>query len=300
MRSCLLAALALLQLLAGSALAAAADPAAALPAAAALPPLVREASIERHTAETLWERIDGEAELYKSYGLAASAHALYEDPAQPDRRVDLSVFALADPLGAFGLFAAFRPPECDAVQPLGNGGCVGDYQGFFWHGDLFVLADAAGPAASRPADLRRALETAAALLGPPPPRPEDLRAFSRFADTRTIRYQPQHLLGRAALPPGLEGTAGGTPVFVSTTEGTSESVAAALAAYARVLEGSVRSERNGVPVLSGRDPALGPVTVVGGRHGISGARSAPDASGVRQLLEALDAHGGDPALEGAW
>ena len=128
------------------------------------------------------------------------------------------MFAFADPLGAFGLFAAFRPPEC-AVQPLGNGGCVGDYQGFFWHGDLFVLADAAGPAAARPADLHRALEAAAALLGPPPPRPEPLRAFSRFADTRTIRYQPQHLLGRAALPPGLEGTAGGTPVLSRSARG---------------------------------------------------------------------------------
>jgi hypothetical protein len=271
-----------------------------LPAAAALPPLVRRASIERHTVETLWERIDGEAELYKSFGLTASAHALYEDPTQPDRRIDLSVFAVADPLGAFGLFAAFRPPECDTVQPLGNGGCIGDYQGFFWHGDLFVLADAAGPAASRPADLRRALETAAALLGSPPPRPAALRAFSRFADTRTIRYQPAHLLGRAALPPGLEGTAGGTPIFVSTISGSSESMAAALDAYAGVLDGAVRSERNGLLVLSGRDPALGPVTIVGGRDGISGARSTPDAPGVQQLLGSIGAPGGVPTLEGVW
>ena len=301
-RSCLPAALALFQVLAGASHAATVDPAAALPAAAAIPPLVRQGSIERHTAETLWERIDGEAELYKAYGLTASAHALYEDPALPDRRIDLSVFTVADPLGAFGLFAAFRPPECDAVQPLGNGGCVGDYQGFFWHGDLFVLADAAGPAASRSADLRRTLETAAALLGPPPPRPASLRAFSRLADTRTIRYQPQHLLGRTALPPGLEGSAGGTPVFVSTgaAAAAGESLAAAIDGYAGVLAGAVRAERNGFTVLSGRDPALGPVTIVGARHGLCGARSAPDAPGVRLLLEAICAHGGDPALEGAW
>jgi hypothetical protein len=262
-RSGLPAALALLLVLAGSAPAATADPAAALPAAATLTPLVRQAGIERHTVETLWERINGEAELYKSYGLASSAHALYEDPALPDRRIDLSVFSFADPLGAFGLFAAFRPPECDAVQPLGNGGCVGDYQGFFWHGNHFVLADAAGPAASRTVDLRRALETAAALLGPRPPRPEPLRAFSRFADTRTIRYQPQHLLGRAALPPGLEGTAGGTPVLLSVGPCDNEAVARALDAYAAVLEAAVRSERNGYRVLAGRDPAHGPVLLVG-------------------------------------
>jgi len=299
-RSRLPATLALLQLLAVSAHAATADPAAALPATAALPPLVRQASIERHTAETLWERIDGEAELYRSYGLAASAHALYEDPALPDRRVDLSVFSLADPLGAFGLFAAFRPPECDAVQPLGNGGCVGDYQGFFWQGDLFVLADAAGPAASRPADVRRALAAVAALLGPPPPRPEPLRAFSRFVDTRTIRYQPQHLLGRAALPPGLEGTAGGTPVLLSVGPRDDEAVTRTFAAYAAVLEAAVRGVRNGHQVLTGRDPALGPVLLAGGSHSISGARAAPGQAGIQDLLEVISAHGGDPDAEGAW
>ena len=285
-------------MLAGSAHAAPADPAAALPAAASLPPLALRGPIERHSAETLWERIDGEAELYKSYGLTTSAHALYEDPADPDRRIDLSVFAFADPLGAFGLFAAFRPPEC-TVRPLGNGGCVGDYQGFFWHGELFVLADAAGPAAGRPADLHRALEAVAALLGPPPPRPEPLRSFSRFADTRTIRYQPQHLLGRAALPPGLEGTAGGTPVFVSTGADIAQGLTV-LEAYAGVLEGAARVERDGFTVLSGRDPALGPVTIAVGDRWLSGARSAPAAPGVRELLEALGAHGGDPAQEGAW
>ena len=74
----------------------------------------------------------------------------------------------------------------------------------------------------------------------------------------------------------------------------------ALAAYAGVLEGAVRVERDGFTMLSGRDPALGPVTIVLGRRGMSGARSAPTVPGVRELLEALGAPGGDPALEGAW
>ena len=299
MRSALAAALLSLLVLAAPARAASTDPAAALPAATAIPPLVRQGNIERHTAETLWERIDGEAELYRSYGLSASAHARYEDPAQPDRSVTVSVFSFTDPLGAFGLFAAFRSPE-SAVQSWGNGGCVGDYQGFFWQGDLFVLADAAGPPSARLVDLRGALQAVAAALGPPPARPEPLRAFSRFADTHTIRYQPLHLLGREPLPPGLEGLAGGTPIFVSTGAVGSERIAAALDAYERVLEGAVRGERHGFTVLSGRDPFLGPVTILGGRDVICGARSAPETPRVRELLEDVAGHGGDPALEGAW
>jgi hypothetical protein len=247
--------------LAAAAAAAAGDPGLALPAGA-LGPLVRGERIERHGPETLWERIDGEAELYRTYGFASSAHAAYADPADQDRRVELSVFTFGDPLGAFGLFAVFRRPECE-LRPLGNGGCIDDYQGFFWHGGTFVLADAAGPAPTRPGDLARALEAVAALLGPAPPRPEPLRAFSRFADTRTIRYQPQHLLGRDALPPGLEGVAGGTAVFLSLGACDADRVEAVLAGYARVLAGAERSERNGYRMLSGSDPALGPVTLAG-------------------------------------
>lgn len=273
------------------------EPSAALPAPAALVPLSRGERIERHTAETLWERINGEAELYRGYGLSSSAHALYEHPADPDRRVDLSVFAFADPLGAFGMFAAFRPPECEA-QPLGNGGCLGDYQGFFWHGGTFVLADAAGPAAERPGDLRRALDATAALLGPAPRRPAPLSAFSRLVDTRTIRYQPQHLLGREALPPGLEGLSDGTAVFAAFGTWDLGRVSAVLDAYARVLTGAERSERNGFQTLAGVDPALGPVSLAGNARGIFGARAAPGAPGLQELLEALGGPWGDPPEEG--
>jgi hypothetical protein len=137
------------------------------------------------------------------------------------------------------------------------------------------LGAAAGAAAGDPAG---ALPAAGALAplsrvgrverhtpesGPAPPRPEPLRAFSRFVDTRTIRYQPRHLLGREALPPGLEGVAGATPVFATTGPCDIERVEAVIAEYARVLDGAERSEVNGYRMLSGVDPALGPVTLAG-------------------------------------
>jgi hypothetical protein len=177
--------------------------------------------------------------------------------------MELSVFVFSDPLEAFGFFAALRPPECAPLASIGNGGCLGDRRGFFWQGPLFVLAEASGPAATRPADVRRALEAVAALAGAPPARPEPLRAFSRFADTRSIVYQPRHLLGHEALPPGLEGLAAGMPVFLSVGPCDTERMAAALEAYAAVLERPERGVVNGYRMLSGRDPALGPVLLAG-------------------------------------
>lgn len=284
-RSVLAAALAPL-LAAAAAAAAPSDPAAALESLAA-PPLVRRAPVALCTPETLWERIDGEAELYRGYGVAASAHAVLEDPQRPDdRRVEVSVFSFADPLGAFGIYASFLPPGCEA--PLGSAGCVEDFLGFFWQGDLFVLADAAGPDATRAADLRRVLEAAAALLGPAPAAPAGLRHFAQFTEKGSVRYQPRHLLGRAALPPGLEGTARGTTVLMSDGARGAEA-AAVLESYAAALEKPTGGERDGARWLAGRDPVLGPVTLLCGRRGIVGARAPADAPGLWQLLEALGA-----------
>lgn len=283
---------ALFVLAVGPAWAAAADPAAALPGEAALSPLRRAGAVQTHTPETLWERINGEAELYKAYGLLSSAHAAYEDPRDVDRRVELSVFATRDALGAFGLFAAFRPGAC-REEGIGSGACLGDYQGFFWQGDRFVLADAAGPDAARPADLRRALEAAAAALGPPPARPGILEAFARLVDPASIRLQPEHLLGRAALPPGLEGKAGGVTYFVSSAPCDPEAV---FSSYREVLGAAVRRERDGRAVLEGEDPDLGPVTLVAGRQAVAGARVASGAPGAWPLIVGiLDAVAGPGA-----
>jgi hypothetical protein len=283
---------ALLALTVAPAWAAPGDPAAALPGPDALAPLRRAGAVQTHTPETLWERIDGEAELYRAYGLVASAHAPFEHPADADRRVEVSVFATKDALGAFGLFAAFRPGSCPEAG-IGSGSCLGDYQGFFWQGARFVLADAAGPDATRPADLRRALEAVAAALGPAPARPALLEGFGRLVGDAGLRLQPEHLLGRAALPPGLEGVAGGVTYFVSTVPCDPEAV---LAAYRGVLGGAVRRERDGRAVLEGLDPELGPVTLAAGRQAVAGARAAAGAPGVWQAITAiLDAVAGPAA-----
>ena len=208
------------------------DPAAMLPPATALAPLLRLRPVARHAPGALPAPRDGSANPLRAFAPTASAHALHEDPADPAHRVELSVFVFADPLAAFGFFAALRPAECAPVARIGNGGCLGDRQGFFWQGPLFVLAEASGPAATRPADIRRALEAVAALAGPPPPRPEPLRAFSRFADTRSIVYEPRHLLGREALPPGLAGLVDGLPVFLSVGPCDTAKMTAMLEAYA--------------------------------------------------------------------
>jgi hypothetical protein len=285
-REALAASLAALRIACAPHPAAAGDPAAALPAAPA--PLERSGAIERHTPETLWERIDGEAELYKAYGLASSAHALYADPRDPDRRVTVSAYETGSPLSAFGLFAALRPASC-APAGIVSEICLdgSGHQGLLWRGSLLVVADAAGGEDERTGDLRRAMEAVAAALGPAPPPPAPLRDFARVAPPETIGYQPQHLLGREALPPGLTAALGGRTVFFAPEPADPAGQGRVLSAYGAILEGAQRSVSGGRQVLAGRDPRLGPVTLVAGGGGIAGACTPPGTPALDAALAAL-------------
>lgn len=259
------------------------DPAAVIPDRDELSPLRRGEAIDRRTPETLWELINGQAELYRDYGLLGSAHAEFTLPGDDDRRVVLSVFVLGQPLGAFGLFGYYRSGDC-AAAPLGNGACLGDRQAFLWSGRIFVLADAFGPDDARPLDLRRTLAAAAARLGEAPPLPLPLAIFFRAVPEDTIRYQPRHVFGRETLPPGLEGRWQGTDCFVAAGP---LDTGVQLSRYQATLENAKREERDGLRILSGLDPVLGPVTLAAGGGFLVGARSLPDTPGLLAFLGSL-------------
>ncbi|HSH70190.1 MAG TPA: DUF6599 family protein [Deferrisomatales bacterium] len=230
-----------------------------VPGAGQLAPLQLVGAVERYTPESLWERINGEAELYRLYGLTEAAIAYFEDPTDGARGIEVSLFRLADPLGAYGLFATIRGAGDDEL-PLGNGGVVDGYRGLFWHGAVFVLLHAFGSEATRPEDLRRAGSAIAVTLGTPPAPPEILSRFSRRVGPTGVQVHPDHLFGRAALPPGLSGTtAGGAVLFVATTAQRDSSD---LVAYLETLTRRGNLDVGDWEGVSGRDPDLGQMTVV--------------------------------------
>ncbi len=261
-----------------------ADLALFLPPLEQMAPLRPAGEVERYTPDNLWEKIDGEAELYRRFGLEGSVAAGYASPEDPTRRIEVTLHGMASPLGAFGLFASFRAPG-DDVEDTGNGGIVGQRQAFFWHGRLFILVDAFGPDDARPQDLRRAVTLVSAELGPPPPKPPLLAAFESLAKPGTVQYVPDHLLSRASLPPGLEGEdAEGLSFFVATQETTAVKV---LDDYATDLSAQRRPVWEGMQVLAGVDPAHGPVTLAWRDGRLAGARAGYDRAGLREILARL-------------
>lgn len=240
--------------------------------------------IKTYSPETLWEKINGEAELFQRFGVTRAAFAFYEHPEDIDRSLELAAYAFPDSLSAFGLFATFRSPD-DPPEDLGNGSVIGSYQGHLWHGSFFITADAFGSTEVRAAALRRALSEIASTLGPAPPLPLALAAFLKVAEPATVSFRPDHLLGREIFPPGLEGSlAGGTRIFTATEATSTDRV---LAACRALLKNPKETRHGDTTLLSGVDPLLGPVTVAARGVRLAGARALPDEEGLLNILQGL-------------
>jgi hypothetical protein len=261
-----------------------ADPALYLPGAKDMKPLKQAGEPERFTPESLWEKINGEAELFRRFGLDEAVSIRFEDPADPAfHRVEVTIFAMKNPLGAFGIFASFRSPGVVAEE-IGNGGFIQDHQAFFWSGRYFVLVDAQGPVDRRPLEIEAAVKGVTRRMGPPPKR-GFLEVIEPVADITSVQYYPDHLLGRESLPPGIAGlTREGVPFLVASVPVEGEKV---LNEYMKILKESKAVILEGYPGITGEDPEVGPVTLVIRDDLLAGVRLHAEEYGSKEILSLL-------------
>lgn len=266
-------------LLIGPALAS--EPSALIPSEEDLAPLHLVGEVENYTPETLWEKIDGEAELYRRFDLQQASMAYFEDPEDRDRGLEVSIFTMGSPLDAFGVFSTLRAPE-SPIEPLGNGGIRDTYRVLFWHGRRFVSLHAFGAEGTRPGDLQSVADAVLVKLGPPPGIPTVLSVFESLADPLTVRLYPDHMFGRELLPAGLVGVdPSGITVFLATDPNQGTEV---LRKYEGFVADPKRHPLQGFEVLSGTDPDLGPITIAVAGERLVGARVGFEETGARAIL----------------
>ena len=94
----------------------------------------------RYTPDTLYEYIDGAAELYRAFDFQRGISRRYVRPDQGDATVTVDVFELARPEDAFGLFAHGREgtPDEVLVPDVGQGAQASDGVFVFWKGREYV------------------------------------------------------------------------------------------------------------------------------------------------------------------
>lgn len=172
---------------------------------------------QTHTPETLYEYIDGAAELYISFGFRIMASATYKKQGEPDIQVDW--FDMGEAANAFGIFTHGME---NPAREVGQGSEYADGQLRFWKGRFFATIQAAPETgASRAAVFKLAslLTAAIAETGTVPGLvsllPEKklasgtIRFFSHFIwQNEFYRFSDQNVLGISAANPAIMGLYG--------------------------------------------------------------------------------------------
>jgi hypothetical protein len=93
--------------------------------------------VGQFTADNLYERINGRAELYLAYDVVSLTTATFEDKTDIGRFIELSVFDMGNPTNAFGIFSVERF-QGDPPLDLGRMGYLSDSNAYIWKGKYYI------------------------------------------------------------------------------------------------------------------------------------------------------------------
>lgn len=204
------------------------------------PGWVADGTPETFTRDTLYEHINGEAELYLPYGLDSAAAGYYKAGEDSKAGLAVDIYRMGSPLDAFGIYGNYRNPDGEAVQ-VGVEGEISPTQLLFFQDRYFVRINSSGrEPPTREAILACAQAVSAKL--PPSSWPQELALIQAPGiASRTEKYVAESLLGYRFFPRGFtaEASLDGTPVklFV-VTAGSPASAAACLDQYVDSLRQS--------------------------------------------------------------
>jgi len=157
------------------------DPAGFLPDEIPAAGLVRSSEIRRFVGDSLWEYINGGAEVYHTYGFVAVTTVDYTSD-EAELVTDIYRFETGD--GAYGLFSSIRPPA-PKILPAGVEGFITSTSADFVKGAYLCRLTAFAPSDHLAETMRSAVGTIEALL---PGTTELPGSFALFPQDNGIPY----------------------------------------------------------------------------------------------------------------
>lgn len=155
-----------------------------------------------YTKKTLFEHIDGQAELFFKYGFQGSIFATYQSKRNPQDQIEVDIYDMGKAIQAFGAFSRFRNEE----RPGGFGldSYLDEHSALFYKGRYFVMLYAAESNADY---LRQFSKLISSKISDPSPSPKEIGYFPKNGlKLGSIQYFPEGLLGHKFLGGGFQGT----------------------------------------------------------------------------------------------
>ena len=247
-----------------------------------------------HTEDTLFNHINGEAELYYPYGFQALATAAYVNKENPDWWIVADVYRMASLLDAFGIYSNYRKTDASWVA-IGAEGFVSSSQLMFYQDRYFVRLQVTGTTGLKPDIFLACGRAISRNLPPNTGHPRELDALRMPGMVqKSERYIAQSLLGYSFFRRGIIADAmlgdKQVQIFV-VSEDSSNAAQEAFDHYRSYLMTEGRelhlSKNPDRTFMEGVDPLYGGVFIeVAGRY-IMGAVRIQDSSAVKQLLGQL-------------
>ncbi|MBP2678552.1 MAG: hypothetical protein H6Q82_1617 [Deltaproteobacteria bacterium] len=155
--------------------------------------------------DTLYEEIDGEAELVLPYGMERLTVAVLGRTAKPGSEVRLELYRMASSRDAYGIWSQYRHPDQEVLRIPPAEAIVSDTSADFFRGDTFVRIRSKPGGGSRNDVVGISSEIVALIKGSGAP-PEEARALDGLPGTvsGSILYQKRAMLGYECLSPGFE------------------------------------------------------------------------------------------------
>jgi len=219
-------------------------------------------NVSAYDRDSVFDYIDGEAELYFPYGFEAVVTATYAHDGNMDDAVTADVYVMGSLLDAFGIYSNYRPAKAD-LSPVGGGGHCDGYQLMFYQDRYFVRLSASGkPEQNRPV----LLACAQAVLKKLPAgatQPKELKLLQCPSIVPgTEKYIAESLLGYAFFKRGL--IAEVHRARGSLARARADAFVRAFVVFGDSSAGAADTMAKYLAYLQGEGVALGRVTVAGG------------------------------------
>jgi hypothetical protein len=104
----------------------------------------KKGPVERYTEANLYEKIDGRSELFQSYDVTGMAFVTFSRADDPAKFIDVFLYDMTTPLGAFGIYSVERPPGSKPIA-TGDGGHNSGPDFFFRKGRYYASILTSGP-----------------------------------------------------------------------------------------------------------------------------------------------------------
>jgi hypothetical protein len=154
------------------------------------------------TKKTLFEHIDGEAEVFLKYGFQKSVFAVYQYGEHPENQIEMDIYDLGNVLQAFGVFSRFR--NVDRPGGFGLDSFLDEHSAFFYQGRYFVILHVPEPNREI---LRQFSQLISSKISDPSPPPREISYFPKNSlKPGSIQYFSEGLLGHQFLGRGFQGT----------------------------------------------------------------------------------------------